>query len=291
METTASPSQTHFSFGVEKVDIFDFLDPQEYLCAVLQSKKSRNPRFSLRAWSRQLGFRNPSYLSAVLRKQRRLQPPLAASIAQNLRLNELERKRFELLVLRENARGPARQELYDKLLGQMGTGRQPSRVDLDRFQLIADWYHLVLLEMVELPDFCPNPEYLSRRLCGLVMPQLIGPALKRLMRLKLIRKKEDGSFERIKNRVTVGDELPNLKVQQHHHQFLERAARALQETPPESRDFRGSTFVFDEAQVPKARKIIREAHQALRTLSSGTQPDSVFRFNSQLFNLTEKVDK
>jgi len=41
----------------------DFCHPQDYLGAIFSQIKTRNPRFSLRAWTRQLGLKNPGILS------------------------------------------------------------------------------------------------------------------------------------------------------------------------------------------------------------------------------------
>ncbi|MCB0405885.1 MAG: TIGR02147 family protein [Bdellovibrionales bacterium] len=267
------------------VDVFDYADPREYLCAVLEEKKKRSTAFSLRAWSRQLGFSTPSYLSAVLRGTRRLQPTFATKLSKNLKLSESAATRLEILALRENSKNLAQAELYDRMLKSVSPVAFRTRLDLDRFKLIADWYHLVLLEMVSLPDFRADAEYLSRRLGKSVMPQLVASALKRLFRLKLIRRQADGRIVRGTGQVFVGDSVPNQKIRQHHLQFIEKAKRALSEAPLEERDFRGSTFVFNKKNVGKARELIRQLHQALRALSDG-EADSVYRLNTQLFCLT-----
>ncbi|MCB0419066.1 MAG: TIGR02147 family protein [Bdellovibrionaceae bacterium] len=267
------------------VDVFEFADPREFLCAVLEEKKKRSAAFSMRAWSRQLGFRTPSYLSAVLRGTRRLQPNFATKLSKNLKLSDPAATRLELLALRENCKDSSQADLYDRMLKSLSPVRFRTRLDLDRFKLISDWYHLVLLEMVELPDFRPDPEYLARRLGGTVMPSLVASALKRLLRLKLLRKGPSGKIVRGAGQVFAGDGVPNHKIRQHHLQFIEKAKRALLESPLEQRDFRGSTFAFSKENVPKARELIRQVHQALRDLSE-EKADSVYRFNTQLFCLT-----
>ncbi|MEZ4749905.1 MAG: TIGR02147 family protein [Bdellovibrionota bacterium] len=267
------------------VDVFDFVDPREFLCAVLEEKKKRSTAFSLRAWSRQLGFNTPSYLSAVLRGTRRLQPAFATKLSKNLKLAEPAATRLEVLALRENSKNSAQVDLYDRMLKSIAPNRYKTNLDLDRFKLISDWYHLVLLEMVSLPDFRPDPIYLSRRLGGSVMPQLIASALKRLLRLKLVKRNNEGKLVRGAGQVFAGDGVPNQKIRHHHLQFLEKAKRALSEMPLDERDFRGSTFVFSKKNVPKARELIRQLHQALRALSDA-EADSVYRLNTQLFCLT-----
>lgn len=48
------------------LDIYRYKDLSLYLADTLSERKTKNPRFSLRAWAKQLGQRTPSLLSDVL---------------------------------------------------------------------------------------------------------------------------------------------------------------------------------------------------------------------------------
>ena len=50
--------------------VYSFEDPVEFLNFELLERQRRDPRFSLRAWSRRVGYENPSYLFNVLRRRR-----------------------------------------------------------------------------------------------------------------------------------------------------------------------------------------------------------------------------
>ncbi|PIR23654.1 MAG: hypothetical protein COV44_01660 [Deltaproteobacteria bacterium CG11_big_fil_rev_8_21_14_0_20_45_16] len=58
-------------------NLFEFSEARDWLAEVFRQKKMKNSRFSLRAWSKQLGFSSSNMLSMILRKERRLGPETA----------------------------------------------------------------------------------------------------------------------------------------------------------------------------------------------------------------------
>lgn len=101
------------------VEVFSFENPVHYVLAAFEHKKKKNDRFSIRAWSKQLGFANPSFLSDVLRGRRKLQIGLAEKIAINLKLPEDQRRYFEILVLRLNSRSELERSVYSTVLDSL----------------------------------------------------------------------------------------------------------------------------------------------------------------------------
>ncbi len=270
------------------VNIFEFEDAREFLSATFSEKQQRNPRFSLRAWSRQLGFAHPSYLSAVLRGSRRLKVPLAKRISENLKLNGLEERHLSLLVMRSNARSDDELDLYARVLKETSPPQKFIELGLDRFRLIADWYHLTILEMMRLSDFRPEIDFIFERLGKKVPHSLIKSALARLTRLGLIRRTESGEWARTDSNPKVGDQGSSEAIRGHHLQMLEKAKRALHEQDIEERDFRGSTFVLPMKNRKRAWECIQRFHSEMRKLAETGDGDEVYRFNTQLFCLTER---
>lgn len=274
-----------------KADVYQHADPKEFLRAILKEKQRRNPRVSIRAWSRQLGFSTPSYLSDVLSGQRHLTPKLAALIASQLGMTPPEASRFGLLTLRALAKTAPEQRLYSDLLEKMGARPNWIQLRLDQFKVIADWYHWVVLEMPKLKGFDPDPSAIASRLGGKVSTRLISQAIRRLLQLGLVRSTSAVGWDRTQGDPYVGDTIPSEAIQEHHRQFLKKAAEALSTQNIEERDFRGSTFAFRRAELGKARQIIRRCHKELRDLESAVDADDIYRFNSQFFRLTVEADK
>jgi len=267
--------------------VFEFSQPMEYLGSVLQEKQARNPRFSLRAWSRQLGFKSPSMLSAVLKGQRKLKPALATRIALTLELTPLERRYLEVMSLADNSRSDHEKQIHLDILETLRPRQESHELDLDHFRFIADWYHLAILEMVSLPDFDEDSEAIAQRLGGTLAPMLARAAIDRLLRLELLSRNENGRLVRTPSRVKTGDSIPSSAVRSHHLQMIKKAEAALQNQPMEERDFRGTTLPLRKKDLPQLKKLVGEFHKKVQALSSD-QGDEVYRVNSQAFSLTRK---
>jgi len=144
-------------------ELFSFSDPIEFLSACFQKRRSLNPRYSLRAWSRQLGYNTPSYLAQVMKGERTLKPELAEKMSSHLRLSKKQKRYFDLLVILKNERVASQRAFLQKLLMKTAKEKDFSWQQIDAFHAMSKWYHVAILEMVELKDFDPTPSAICKR--------------------------------------------------------------------------------------------------------------------------------
>lgn len=271
--------------------IYNFDNPHEFLNAVYSSKKKKNPSFSLRAWSQQLGFKNPSMLSSVLRKTRALRPTLASRIAHNLAMTESEQRYFELLSLIYNAPSPEEKTLYIDLAKTLRPEQAVFNLELEQFRLIADWYHLAILEMIELKGFDPSPSAIARRLGCAIEPAMASIALERLTNLGLVRKNAAGTYEKTSSELYVGKGISDEAIRTHHLQMIEQSVEALKHDEPVERNIQSTSIPVIRRDIPKAVALINKFHADLRKIATSGKADEVFCVNTQGFNLTKTVPK
>jgi uncharacterized protein (TIGR02147 family) len=274
-------------YAMTPENIFNYSEPKDFLSDLLTSKTQRNPGYSLRAWSRQLGFKNPSLLSAVLRGERRLSPELTSKIEKNLALSEGERRYFKLLILKSKTKRELERTLLQTLASEMKPPSQVFQMALEQFRLISDWFHFAILELLELHDFHSNVAFLSKRLIGDLPVVVLREAVGRLINQGLVKVTPNG-WRKAKGKPKVGDQVPSEAIKQHHHQMLGLGALALNEQPLEQRDFRSSSIAIHQDDLNKAKKWIQELHRKLQGLAVSKTADEVFVFNSQFFSLTRK---
>jgi uncharacterized protein (TIGR02147 family) len=160
-------------------------------------------------------------------------------------------------------------------------------MSLDRFQLVADWYHFALLEMIALRGFSSKPEDLARRLCVPVHPLELERAMDRLQRQKLLVRDAEGGLSRGLGEPVTKDEVPSEAVKRHHVQMLAIAKKALYEQPVERRDFRGTKLALKREHYEAAKEIIRNCHRELQKLGAQSEADAVYALNTQFFSLTD----
>jgi|GEM_PF-7071977 len=273
--------------------VFAFDDPVEFLNFELRERKKSNAQFSLRAWSRRVGYKNPSYLSHVLSRKRRLKPEFAGKLANDLALKGRSLKYFELIVLNQNAGTESEQETYRKLISATRAKRPgaANQVSLETFSLVADWYHWAIIEMANLGGFDSDPKAIQKNLVAKVDLKTIKDAIQRLLRAGLLTRDGSGNLiraNRDKDNETHAPAQPEAVVA-YHKQMGSLGLRALVEQPAEERTFYGTTLTFRKDSMKRAQEILKEAHlQLLRCSEQGGAGEDVYQLNTQFFRLAGK---
>lgn len=172
-----------------------FLNIQDFLVEALKDRQKKNSRFSLRAWSKQLGYKNPSLLSDVLCGRRKPSADLIKRISVNLKLKEEDEASFRGLCERIPSTTKSTKSNGNQHL-KCGKKEKLNILELDKFRLISDWYHLAILELFLLKDFEPKPKHIVSRLMNKIPRPFVHTALARLQRLGLIEETVTGIVQR-----------------------------------------------------------------------------------------------
>lgn len=257
-------------------DITNFTDARSLIATSFQLKKSRNPKFSLRAWARQLGYKNPSLLSDIICGRRSPSRDFLMKLSSHLMLSQDVQKRLLESASRATSR-VRRRELTSSTF----------KLDLDDFRLIAEWYHLAILELFDLKTFKPDPRWIARHLCKPVSVNLIQDALDRLQRLGFVVRDEYGSLKKspMADAYFIGRRQSNEAIRMHHSQTVSMALETLTQSL-DARDFSGTTFAIRREAAESVRKEIYRFHKRLLTLQAPAgDGDEVLRVNVQMFRL------
>jgi uncharacterized protein (TIGR02147 family) len=272
--------------------VFAFEDPVDYLNYELKERQKLDSRFSIREWARRIGYANPSYLSEVLRRERKLTVDLATKLALNLGLEGKAYRYFELTVLLQGSISDREKRFYTQLLNGMRPAdlQQINQVSLDAFSLISDWYHWAIVEMTALKDFVSDEKYIQRRLVDNLDGKTIRGAIDRLLKTGLLAKDESGELKRANDLPNLLDpKMARMAAREYQRQMADRARASLEDQASEEIDFQGSTISFSRAKMEQARAIMRQAHKALLELGDTQDSEEVYQFNTQFFRLTKEI--
>lgn len=271
---------------MQSINVFDYNCPKDFLVSALKEKQAKNLKFSLRSWSRQLGFSSPNMLSMILRGERSLKPVFASRVAASLGLNGLEKQYFEMLIIYSKTKNPEEKEVYSNIIKQIRPDKRFSTVDLDTFRLISDWYHVAIIEMANLKNFKFNVTWIARRLGQSVNTSMIEKAMERLVRLGFFKQTEDGNFIKASENETISD-VPNEAIKKFHSQMIHKSINALENHPVDTREISSNTFTIDTSKIRQAKDMIRKFQSDLSKLVGSTQGDKTYQLNVQFFNLTD----
>lgn len=244
------------------------IEIRNILVEELEAKRLRNPRYSLRAFAKSLGF-SPSALSEVLNGKRRLSKELCLKLADKLCL-------------------PPDKIANLKLTFEIGTEKAIDmnylKISADNFRVMSEWYHMAILSLSELEDFESSVTWIANRLN--ISVKDAEQAIERLLSLGLLIE-EEGQWLSTGQPVSTTDHVVNMSLRKSHFKNLELAQRSLEKDDLNERDFTAITMAIDPKKIPEAKKRIREFRDTLSCFLEADAKTEVYKLCMQLFPLTE----
>lgn len=253
-----------------------------YLQDELLRRCRKNPAYSVRAFAKVLQS-DFSTLSKILRGKRPLGPRTISRFGARLGLSPDQVQRFIENGKSKRARGAhSSAELQDRALADY------QQLTLDTFQIISDWYHYAILELMKLKSFEPNPKWIAKTL-GIKQSQ-VQIAIERLQRVELLHIQPDGTWvdQSGGRSTTVGNPFTATAFRNLQRQVLEGALEALEEIPMERRDQSSMTIAVHSERLAEAKEKIKAFRREMSDLLTfGPGPDEVYQLSVSLYPLTE----
>jgi uncharacterized protein (TIGR02147 family) len=256
----------------------------------LETRKTRNSGYSLRAFAKQLGL-DPARLSLILNNKQGLSEKSATRIAVNLGYSAEDRKYFCDLVLLSDARAKASRRMAKMRIHRAANHRDRDDVRViqeDTFIAISQWYHFAILELTSLKSFRNSMDWIAKRL-GISRFEATQ-AVTRLKRLGLLMEK-GGSLTQTDLILSTTQDIPSAAIRAFNHQMLRKAGAAIDMQSLDEREISTLTIAIDSKNIPKIKEKIRKFRRELnREIESKTPPetkDAVYCLATQLFRLTE----
>jgi uncharacterized protein (TIGR02147 family) len=260
------------------------MDYREILKSELEIRISVNPRYSLRAFARDLGM-SAGRLSHVIKGDYGLSEKAAKQIAFKLHFPEEEANRFCELVKVGKRRARSRAKSQSELkLSELK--KKFNRLSSDHFHVVSDWYHLALLEYFSIEGSSASPETIASEFE--VDCDRIKEGIDRLIRLNMLTHDRKGYL-------TTGSFFVDAEgkssraIQCFHQQVIQKSLQALVMEDPSARFIGTVVLGFDPARVLEAQKEIERFQLKFnKKMGCYTRNSQVFALSVQFFNLTKK---
>lgn len=251
----------------------------------LDNRCGQNPHYSLRAFARDLAVA-PSRLSEILNYKQGLSRKAATKIAEQIGMRFDEKEYFLDLVTAAHARSPKdRRTAQVRLLKYKQENDAIFQLKTDTFKIISDWYHLAILELINLEGFRDDCRWIARQLrITAVQAEL---AIERLLRVKLLERK-DGELMATTNTGWIQSEVPSESIRKFHRQILTRAQEALTQHI-HKREFNTDIITINRKDIPEAKDAIRRFRQKFSSdLQKSGVFDDLYCLSLQFFSLIER---
>lgn len=254
----------------------------------LARRCGKNPRYSLRAFAKALGFES-TVISQILSGKRVPSPRTAKKIVHALGLApEQEHDFFSSLAEVQRSRGLRKLSPIFKKLYAAGAQRSdgPQDLSIDAFRVISEWYHIAILELTYLRDFESEPAWIASELG--IAPIEAKLAIDRLLNLGLLELRE-GRLVKTQERLTTADKhLTTAGLRNYQKQILSKAIESLENDPIEMRSMSGMTMSADPKNIALAKKLIDECSRQISQLMQTGKQTAVYQLQVSLYPLTKK---
>ncbi len=263
---------------------FQIRDFREILIQELRSRQKRSSRYSMRAFARDLGVKQPT-LHDVLSGRYGLSYKSAIQVAEKMKLSPEESGYFCDLVLSQHSRSGRQKQAALFRLKKLWGKIEYKILDKRNVSLLSEWYYPVLVELVEFKKSQLDEIELSR-LVGISQKD-VKAALENLVRIGVIAKQGDRYIRR--SLFLRGEShTPNSTIRRFHKQILMKAHEKIETQPIKSRKFLSTVFSIDSKRIEEARQRLEQMHDEFyREFQSDDNVDGVYAFGLQFFNILE----
>jgi hypothetical protein, TIGR02147 len=270
-------------------DVLQYTNYRVYLRDYYEFKKKTVPAFSLRFFAEKAGLSSHAHLKLTIDGKRNITKNTVVKLIHGLGLQNQRAAYFESLVFFNQAQTDADKQVYYAQLLKASPRSKLHKMEQAQFRIFREWHHSAILEMVALKDFRPIPDWISKRLGGLVTPAQVTESLKLLVELGLLVKTANG-FRQRDPLITTDDEVQDLMVKMYHLQMLKLSATMLSDLPAKQRDISALTFSIRREDFPNLKKHLQLMRKELLDFSAKAgEAEEVVQINIQLYPLTRGV--
>lgn len=257
------------------------MDYREILRDEYARRHVANPSYSQRAFARDLKI-SQGRLSEILAQKQGLSPERASAIAARLGLNQEERAFFRDAVSAEHGRSNLERTSAKARLKSHHLEKQRVKLLEDSFRLIADWYHLGILELTRLKNFKYDAKWIAK---ALDISEIQAKfALERLERMHLIKSSKTG----VEVEMNFGGTTPSESVRTFHRQVLQKALAAIDLQSVERREVNSVLIAIKSEKLPVLKK---KMQQVVRDFADESMQgaDSLYCYSQQLFQIDSEI--
>jgi uncharacterized protein (TIGR02147 family) len=259
---------------------------QQYLKEQLAKRCERNSRYSVRAFARALRI-DVAAMSRLLSGRQVPSVLLTEKLLSLLDFTPTDQERFIASVAA--ARRTRGYKRLQPLLQSVANGEVSMDLSVDVYRVIADWYHVAILELTFAEGFRSDIAWIAAEI-GISQAEA-KLAVERLLKLGLL-KESDGTLVKTQERLSTADKhLTTPALRKNQRQLLEKAIESLENDPIEDRSMTSMTTAIDPRRIAEAKEMIKHFNRTLCAFLEGGNRTRVYNLGISLYPLQRKERK
>jgi len=271
------PRYNRFMKNAEVETLVYKKDFRVFLERELNQRCKLNESYSLRAFAKSLKT-DASLLSKLINGKRVISNKQIDKLGQKLDLNLREIESFK----NSNIVNEQDKDIY--------------QLSLDQFDLIVEWQHYAILEMMTLDGFKPDSLWISQNLK--IDINEVEKSVERLKKIGLLKVHENGDWEDIsqgKSTHILDKNITTYAHKQAQKNILNKAIESLDATVIEKRDQTSMMVTTSPKKIAQAKEMLTQFRRQLTTfLEEAEEKTCVYQMSFSLFpilNLETTITK
>jgi uncharacterized protein (TIGR02147 family) len=267
-------------------------DFRRFLAHWFQWKKSRG-NYSYQQFAMECGLVSASFLLLLIQGRRNVSYEMARKIGEGMKLPKSALPIFlDLCSFNQSTTIQDRANFGLKVAKALD--HEPGRPGpYEVFSFYLSWQHVLIRELVSLPDFEENPAWISSRCQGALSEKEASETLQFLLGQGFVIRGPDGKLKAGKISGGLGEELLSAALAKFQRDMILKGARALEELAPAERDISSITVRLSKNSSAAVREKIEALRQEILELEKQDEgaETEVFQINFQAFPLTRREER
>lgn len=252
-----------------------------------KSVDSRGRKTTLQRLAKKLGYNSPSTLSMISSGERLPTEPLLDALFKEWKITDTDRDRIRLKIEIEQKQRKGKK--ISHLVAKYNRLTPYHKIDLKNYNVIRDWYVLVIKLMASSPDFNEDPVEISLALRKKVTPAQAKKALQLLLDTGLLQR--DPLTHKLiptEANTETSHELASEAIRENHKGMISRALEAVEEQSVQQRHFNSLALQFDASKMTEAKKRILDFVSAFNDEFGSDTANQIYQLNVNFFEHTNK---
>lgn len=271
--------------------IFEFIDYRKYLLAYYNEQKKKHRFFSYRYFSDKAGIGSPSFLKQVIDGKRNLTGPVIEKFSNAMKLEPKQALYFLNMVLFNQAKTSVEKQKHYAALRSMTGNLKVSVINGDLFDYFSEWYVPVIREVVTMYDFKDDYKAIAAMINPPVQPSEAKAAIKLLLRLKLLKRQDNGSYVQKDTTLVADSSVLSLALQSFTKTMIDHSKFALEKYSVQERHISGITMGIS----PETFALLNDEIDAFKDrvksiVNRDVKNKIVYQLNLALFPLSKNID-
>jgi uncharacterized protein (TIGR02147 family) len=261
-------------------------DYRTVLRDALARRCQANPSYNMSRFARDLGL-SPGRLSEIFSRRQGLSIEVGKRIGGILGLSEGETEFFCDQIEFEHGRSQAKRELARLRLLKRSEELDKLALEVDTFQVISDWYHFAIVQLIEIPIFREDPKWIGKALN--ISAAEAASAVDRLLRVGILYRDDKGALNRVDETIVVHNKVSSEAVRKFHEQVMDKAKMVLSTRPLAERTISSGMVCIRRSDFEEIRAKVRRFSSRLLKEAEASPKDkeAVYCLSMQFFELTD----